>query len=186
MKSGEVLRLTLKNINSQSFQKQLFYNFRLPMRCKFSGCEEVQIFSRLSDHEKICDYRPVNCVYISCNEKVALANLMNHLSTKHGSLQVISRPEMCSGSLTSDEYSKATIKIEKEKFGKDYILLFKPILYKCEDFNFFLECQRHTDKLWYIWLYFLGPQEYADKFKYVLHLSHKDEVSSIKHQILKD
>ena len=156
------------------------------MRCKFSGCEEVQIFSRLNDHEKICDYRPVNCVYISCNEKVALANLMNHLSTKHGSLQVISRPEMCSGSLTSDEYSKATIKIEKEKFGKDYILLFKPILYKCEDFNFFLECQRHTDKLWYIWLYFLGPQEYADKFKYVLHLSHKDEVSSTKHQTLMD
>eukprot|EP00092_Neocalanus_flemingeri_P021868 GFUD01023723.1.p1 GENE.GFUD01023723.1~~GFUD01023723.1.p1 ORF type:complete len:306 (-),score=53.87 GFUD01023723.1:86-1003(-) len=47
--------------------------------CEFEDCDEHYPLEDLGKHEKNCPHRIVNCPKSNCQEKVSLANLMDHL-----------------------------------------------------------------------------------------------------------
>ena len=53
-------------------------------RCRFDieGCQVMSEASKVEEHRRLCNFRPVNCPAYSYKSKVPLANVVNHILNK--------------------------------------------------------------------------------------------------------
>ena len=58
-------------------------------KCKFVDCEELFAMDKLENHEKVCKHRTVHCPHESCNEKVVLSKLLEHIGKKSCSTKLV-------------------------------------------------------------------------------------------------
>jgi hypothetical protein len=71
--------------------------------CKFQrdGCPAQLSEQNLLEHEKYCSFQKVNCESVGCDEKVSLANLVNHWLSQHSKSICLSRGEEEGTSMSS-------------------------------------------------------------------------------------
>ena len=57
----------------------------LPIPCinKQFGCKEEVPYSDKETHENNCTFRPFNCPFIECDEKLVAADVVDHVTLKH-------------------------------------------------------------------------------------------------------
>ena len=78
------MHASLEEIRSLIAEKSLAL---LPLVCSFIGCQEDNLKeSNIEEHEKICQYRLVECVIPNCEIKVPFNKLLDHIykSNIHG------------------------------------------------------------------------------------------------------
>jgi len=137
-------RDVLGNIRSLVSEKMLE---KLPTTCKFNdhGCQVELMRNQLSEHERTCSYREVNCVDLACQQKVAMSRLLTHLENDHETEDFVR--------VEGDTYRSHFI-VNEDDFTKDIMWISDQLHY--DGSYFYRECCRSNEGLWYIWVYLLG------------------------------
>ena len=57
---------------------------KIPIPCKFQdeGCLEKFLLSEMEEHEKICQFRLIQCVSPFCKEKISFCKYLDHVKNK--------------------------------------------------------------------------------------------------------
>lgn len=152
-------RDVMGNIRSLVSEKMLE---KIPTSCKFNdhGCQVELMRSHLSEHEKNCGYREINCVDLACQQKIAMSKLLTHLENDHETEDFVR--------VEGPEYRSHFI-VNEDDFTKDIMWISDQLHY--DDRYFYRECCRSNDGLWYIWVYLLGVNSEVNKNRYTCIIS---------------
>jgi len=142
--------------------------------CKFSdhGCTFEQTIPELERHEEDCLHRPVNCVMLSCDEKVPLFEMADHINEKHNDATDVSH----AGHFGNKD-CEFTGAFNPHEESSDEILV-RPTRIYFHGQQFFLERWRNPLREWVIWVYMIGQKETCKEYTYTLKIfSAKEAVS---------
>lgn len=136
----------LGNIRSLISEKMLE---KLPAVCKYAdqGCQVEHTRNEISEHEKHCQFRLVNCVDLACQQRVSVSKLLSHLDTDHETEDFVR--------IEAGEYSSHFI-VNEEDFSKSIMWISDQLHFN--DGYFYRECCRSKEGLWYIWVYILETE----------------------------
>ena len=161
-------------IRNLLFEK-ILNGYEKPCRWMQYGCT-AQI-TELNDHEKNeCRFNEVKCIFIKCQQRVSMANMLEHLSVANTEphYKIFTPIERNLGKI---HHTNTGILNVPQSYGESYFFHqppgFNTITYlKLENkYNFFFECfayDRHQKC--YFWVYYLGIQSEADNFGFNLRL----------------
>ena len=138
---------------------------KLPIPCQIHGCPEEFMLPVLQNHEKECGFRIATCANFACNVKKPLNELINHMTNDH---------KFCETQQIAASTFKVTI-ISKGIF--QCASVWKPTYLKYQNYDFFIGTIRKVEGEWYTWVCILASQRSADKFKFCITFSDKEEKS---------
>ena len=140
-------QIPMDNIRSLVSEKVLE---QLPTSCKYvdHGCQVEMMRDVLVEHEKNCQNRIVNCVQLSCQQKVPLSSLLNHIGTNHRTGDFVR--------VEGGEYNDFLF-VHDIYFTKD--TTWKPIQLHFDSKYFYRECCRSKEGQWNIWVYMLETKQ---------------------------
>lgn len=104
-------------------------------------------------HENTCKYRPFNCPYIECEDKLAIHDVVEHVTTKHvDEFKNSDGPEITASMILTGAY-----------FGGDGA--WSPRMITCFDRTFF-DVALTRDRCLHHWVWILGEEEVASQYLY--------------------
>jgi hypothetical protein len=165
-----VCRLPLGKTRSLISEKVLS---RLPTLCAFSdhGCTVELMKADLEAHEKECLFRLVRCVDLACNEQVAFASLLEHMSNDHEREDFVN----AEGSTYASHFI-----VHEEDFAREIMWISDHLM--LDGRHFFRECCRSANGLWFIWVYLLGTPKEAENYVYSIKITSKDKEEELAYK----
>jgi len=149
----------------------------LPIPCsnKQFGCKEEVPYSDKEAHENSCTFRPFNCPFIECEEKLVSADVVEHVTLKHAEdFKNSDGPEITASMILNGAY-----------FGGDGA--WSPRMITCFDGKTFFDVALTRDRSLHHWVWILGEEEIAQKYLYEItafkgnvRYSYGGEVSSLR------
>lgn len=125
----------------------------IPCEYKQYGCKEEIQFSEKEVHENHCKFRPFNCPYIECDDKLAADDVVAHVTTKHvDEFKNSDGPEITASMILTGAY-----------FGGDGA--WSPRMISCFGRTFF-DVALTRDRSLHHWVWILGEEEVAQEFVY--------------------
>ena len=104
-------------------------------------------------HENQCKYRPFNCPYIECEDKLAADDVVTHVTSKHvDEFKNSDGPEITASMILTGAY-----------FGGDGA--WSPRMISCFGRTFF-DVALTRDRSLHHWVWILGEEEVAQEFVY--------------------
>ena len=98
---------------------------KLPVQCTNfeSGCQEPQaLLDKITEHEKYCEFRMVNCFYEGCKDSVAFNNLVEHLKNpKHHRMRVKIGSKM-TWNISANKHYEFLLEFEDRQFGVSIVI----------------------------------------------------------------
>jgi len=154
-------------------EKAILY---LPIPCinKQFGCKEEVPYSEKETHENNCTFRPFNCPFIECDEKLVAADVVDHVTLKHAEdFKNSDGPEITASMILNGAY-----------FGGDGA--WSPRMITCFGRTFF-DVALTRDRSLHHWVWVLGEEEVAQQYLYEItafkgnvKYSYGGEVSSLR------
>jgi len=148
----------------------------LPIPCinKQFGCKEEVPYSDKETHENNCTFRPFNCPFIECDEKLVAADVVDHVTLKHAEdFKNSDGPEITASMILNGAY-----------FGGDGA--WSPRMITCFGRTFF-DVALTRDRSLHHWVWVLGEEEVAQQYLYDIiafkgnvKYSYGGEVSSLR------
>ena len=128
-----------------------------------SGCRYVGAGADLKDHLSRCSFdeqnKKIPCQDITCNEEVAMGEMVQHLKGVHGSLENVADS---SGKIFPGYYS--------DVINNAY---WAPQICSYDNQTFFLHADLQKE-IWYFWVTILGNEEEAKKYEVELSIPKKE------------
>jgi len=125
----------------------------IPCEYKNFGCKEEIQFSEKEMHENNCKFRPFNCPYIECEDKLAADDVVAHVTTKHvDEFKNSDGPEITASMILTGAY-----------FGGDGA--WSPRMISCFGKTFF-DVALTRDRSLHHWVWILGEEEVAQEYVY--------------------
>lgn len=127
----------------------------LPIPCinKQFGCKEEVTYSEKETHENNCTFRPFNCPFIECDEKLVAADVVEHVTLKHAEdFKNSDGPEITASMILNGAY-----------FGGDGA--WSPRMITCFGRTFF-DVALTRDRSLHHWVWVLGEEEVAQQYVY--------------------
>ena len=170
-----ICRKNLSNTRNLFAEQTLM---KIPIPCKFQdeGCHENFLFPKMEEHEKICKYRLVECVYLICKERTSFCKYLEHLK-KHNLAQPLPRSKM-----DNKLFYKGWFDFIENLFNLHYNSLVPIFHFVLNSHDFFLVISRNVldGGKWSINVYMLGNQKEAEKYTFTFRIHNKDETKSLK------
>jgi len=147
-----VCRETDTDIRNLYAEKSIHF-LSIPCDYKQYGCKEEIQFSDKEMHENQCKYRPFNCPYIECEDKLAADDVVSHVTSKHvDEFKNSDGPEITASMILTGAY-----------FGGDGA--WSPRMISCFGRTFF-DVALTRDRSLHHWVWILGEEEVAQEFVY--------------------
>ena len=162
------------DIRNMFAEKALAY---MTIPCEFNsyGCNVESLYRDRDKHTVGCKYRPYSCPYIECENKLAAADVVKHVSTVH--------KDDCRNS-DGPEITASMILIGNF-FGGDGA--WSPRVITCFDGRTFFDVALTRDRWLHHWVWLLGEEEEAQNFTYEItafkgetRYTYAGEVSSLR------
>ena len=134
---------------------------RLPFKCKFEECNVELLKSEIDVHEKDCNFRLVQCVFLdTCQrrEKVPFISIQSHID------QCLRYQYENHAKFVYKNEDWHEFEIDEECFNQPNHFITSV---KAHQHNFYVEIVRTPEGdssskgLWHIWVYFLGSKREA-------------------------
>jgi len=154
LKRCPVCRIPLGNTRSLIYEKMLE---QLSHSCKFEehGCQTQDTIQAIKVHEKDCQHRLVNCIWLHCKALVPMSQLLQHKNNNH----------QC----TDFERSKniqSEFTVENADLMSQQNGFWIPTHIIANGKHYFHELWRNPVGQWFIWMYTIGSREECEKLIY--------------------
>ena len=152
--------------------EKIISKFSKPCRFQSLGCK--QIFKELVDHEfKGCPFRPIYCIFLGCFSSVPMKEYLIHLSQisqNHFKWEAAideNLGKICNANIGSinlpGDYGRGSMVPPEYRMQVLYL--------RMKDEDFFMTVYADTyDKQMHFWVYFLGLQDKANEFSFMMRL----------------
>jgi len=156
-----VCRIPLGNTRSLIYEKMLE---QLPHSCKFEehGCQTQDTNQAIKVHERDCQHRLVNCIWLRCKTQVPMSQFLKHiLLNNHDKLTEF----ICFKNIQSYfGVTTAALECQGNWYWEPTRIIVNTIHTMCE--LYFLEAWRNPVGQWFIWMYTIGSREECEKLIY--------------------
>ena len=135
------------------FAEKAIVFLTIPCEFKQFGCKEEIPYSEKEMHENTCKFRPFNCPYIECDDKLAADDVVEHVTLKHvDEFKNSDGPEITASMILTGAY-----------FGGDGA--WSPRMITCFERTFF-DVALTRDRCLHHWVWVLGEEEVAQQYLY--------------------
>jgi len=146
----------------------------LPKFCpnEEKGCDFETRDNEIEGHVKSCKFRPIDCIYKSCNEKIPFNSLLEHLQNIHN---VDNEEYVDANDDDSDEGIEYAIRVDEKIFNEDDESLWPPTIFKFKD-QTFIFCVYKAKDLFCVQCYIYNTME--EEKNYCCKIKVKDDNNS--------
>ena len=133
-----------------------------PEPCKFArhGCDSIVVPYNAEDHAKECAFREVECPIDSCDQKIIITKMNDHIKNDH------------------HHGMDLFVSTETGKFTGDLILspysVWSPDLISFSNMMFLHMLKKGPSNSRHLWVYGIGSEREMSKFTFTLRLYHPD------------